>query len=125
MLGHELPQRVESAIDRCRWRTPVDMAEATLVHIVSGEHVDHGHGLTRIAGRKAKSPKRRPREYLALRLAIRDFVTLLQWFDLESHLFFIIMVFSDLTAAVYLERVVGVVAWQLDHIGIVRQFATV
>ena len=52
-------------------------------------------------------------------------MTLLQWFDLERHLIFIVMVFSDLTAAVYFERVVGVVAWQLDHIGIVRQFATV
>ena len=100
------------------------MAEATLVHIVSGEHVDHGHGLTRIAGRKAKSPKRRPREYLALRLAIRDFVTLLQWFDLERHLIFIVMVFSYLTAAVYLDRVFSVVTRQLDHIGVVTDFAT-
>ena len=124
MLGHELPQRVERAIDSSRWRTPVDVREATLVHIVSSEHVDDTHGFARIRGRKAKSAKWNPREYLALRLAIRDFVTLLQWFDLESHLIFIVMVFSYLATAVYLDRVFSVVTRQLDHVGVVRHLAT-
>ena len=99
------------------------MAEATLVHIVSREHVDDGHGFTRIAGSKHQSAKRRPREYLALGLAIRDFVTLLERFDLESHLIFIFVVFSCLATAVYFDRVFSVVTRQLDHVGVVADLA--
>ena len=102
------------------------MREATRVHIVTSQHIDNSDRFSRIAGSQRQSSPRNPREYLALGLAIRDFVALLERLDLESHLIvFIFVVFSCLTAAIYFDRVFGVVPRQLNHIGIVADLATV
>ena len=102
------------------------MREAVLVHVVPRQHIHDSDRFSRIAGSKRQPSPRNPWEYLALGLAIRDFVTLLERLDLESHLIvFIFVAFSCLTAAIYFDRVFSVVTRQLNHIGIVADLATV